>query len=111
MKAVLYEPCANCPFRSDRPAFLTRGRAEAIMDDLRHDQHFNCHKTLDYSDGEGAHTDKTAICAGFAIIAEGLKHPTQMMRIAERIGIYDHRKLNMKAPVHKTPKAFIKAQK
>lgn len=109
--AVCYEPCANCPFRTDIPAFLTKGRAREIMRALQADRHFHCHKTLNYEgENEGAHKENTAICAGFAIIAERMKRPTQLMRVAERIGCYDYRKLNMDAPTHQTPEAFIKAQ-
>lgn len=110
--AVCYEPCARCPFRTDRPAFLTKSRAREIMRALDRGVHFDCHKTLDYGteDGEPAKTDRTAICAGFAVIAERARKPTQMMRIYERLGAYDFKKLNMDAPVHKTAAAFIKAQ-
>lgn len=114
--AVCYEPCATCPFRTDRPAFLTRARAREIMAALKSDNHFDCHKTLDYSasddtdDGEPSMTERTAICAGFAIVAEKSGRIPQMMRIAERLGAYDANKLNMDAPVHKTARAFISAQ-
>ena len=36
--------------------------------------------------------------------------PSQMMRGAERLGLYDCRKLDMDAPVFKTLQAFIDAQ-
>jgi hypothetical protein len=114
--AVCYEPCAKCPFRTDREPFLTKARAREIMTAMVHGNHFDCHQTLDYSggdadeDGSPRRTNRTAICAGFAIIAERAGKPTQMMRIAERLGAYDHAKLNMDAPVHKTATAFIKAQ-
>ena len=113
-----------CPFRTDRPGYLTPERAEEIVDAMKADQHFDCHKTLDYSeadddvDEEGlssgpkrtARTDRTAICAGFAVIAEAAGRPTQMMRIAGRLGLYDPKRLNLNAPVHKTAEDFIAAQ-
>jgi hypothetical protein len=90
------------------------------MDAMKADQHFDCHKTLDYSETdecdeqgeplEAARTDRTAICAGFAVIAEMADRPTQMMRIAERLGMYDPKRLNLNAPVHKTAEDFVAAQ-
>ena len=82
------------------------------MKALDQDNHFSCHKTLDYDtdDDEGQTTKNTKVCAGFAVIAEGVNHPSQMMRIMEHYGMYDRTKLNMNAPVHKTAKEFIKAQ-
>lgn len=110
--AVLYSPCADCPFRSDRPAFLTRARAREIVRAMKRDQHFDCHKTVDYNtdDGEGGSTNKSRICAGFAMMCETEGLPTQMMRIAGRIGLYNPEKMKMDAPTHKTAKAFIAAQ-
>jgi hypothetical protein len=109
---VCYEPCGSCPFRTDIPAFLSKTKARSIRDAWARDIHFDCHKTVDYSgdDGEGVSTSRTSICAGFAILAERVDRPTQMMRIAERLRMYDRSKLNMDAPVHKDWSAFIKAQ-
>ena len=111
--AVCYEPCGSCPFRTDRPSYLTKSRAREIIATMKHDQDFKCHKTLDYDteDGEGQNTERTAICAGFAVIAETAGTPTQMMRIAERMGMYDKGNLNMDAPVYKTARAFIGAMR
>ena len=108
--AVMYSPCVNCPFRTDRPAFLSKAKARQIVATMRRDGHFDCHKTVDYSGDEPRSTKNSKICAGFAIMCESEGRATQMMRIAERIGLYDASKLDMDAPVHKNPYDFIEAQ-
>lgn len=118
MRFTMTDPCPRCPFRTDIPPFLTRGRAQEIASSMiRHDQTFQCHQTIDYSecgeDGDGMieHTANAQHCAGALIVLERMKLPNQMMRIAERIGSYDRRKLNRRAPVFKTMAEFIAAQK
>lgn len=107
MSVVRYKPCSSCPFRSDKPGYLTPERAREIVAS----DNFSCHKTVDYDEeGEGRVTHKSLTCAGFAILCELTNHPSQMMRIAERLGLYDRRRLNMQAPVHRTVAAFINAQ-
>lgn len=49
-------------------------------------------------------------CAGALILLEKLDRPSQMMRISERIGMYDRRKLDMDAPVFDTFRKMITAQ-
>lgn len=44
-------------------------------------------------------TDKSVHCAGALIFNEKRHTPNQMMRICERLGFYDARKLDMKAGV------------
>lgn len=100
---TLKSPCADCPFRSDRPFHLTPERADEIADHLRsNDSDFHCHKTVDYSsdDGEGRVASKTRVCAGALITMEKENVSTQAMRIAERLGLYDHSALDMDAPVY-----------
>lgn len=68
---------------------------------------FPCHKTaeiVEYDEGSSEYraTKDSLHCAG-ALIFNELRHtPHQMMRICERIGLYDHRKLNMDADVQVT---------
>jgi hypothetical protein len=38
-----------------------------------------------------------------------MNKPHQMMRISERLGLYDRRKLHMDAPVHNNLGEFIEA--
>jgi len=108
----MYRPCPKCPFRTDIPAFLSRARARQIVGEIAQDRDFPCHATIDYTDdSNGKHTSDTKTCAGFAIMAENMQRPTQMMRIAERLGMYDPSKLHRDSPTHQTPKAFIDAQR
>lgn len=108
MKFELPRPCANCPFRSDKPFHLHPQRAHEIMSG---DHTFACHKTVDYDaisstdddDGESKYvhrrSDNEQHCAGLLILREKMSRPTQMMRIAERLGFYDPTKLDMNSPV------------
>lgn len=65
---ALTHPCGNCPFRSDKPSFLTPERAEGIASDLLKGDTFVCHKTLEYDcdDNGDEYTDQSAarMCAG-----------------------------------------------
>lgn len=107
MKWDMAKPCADCPFRSDKVFPLMPGRAEEILDSIIDmQQTFPCHKTVDYSDEEDEYEGDCHIsgsdeqhCAGATIFLEKLECPNQMMRIAERLGLYDHTKLDMDAPV------------
>jgi hypothetical protein len=97
----LTSPCSHCPFRNDIPPFLTRSRVREIQRSLERSE-FPCHGTVTYDDegepvrarGEEAH------CAGALILKEKLGESSQMMRIAERLGMYDPSKLKMDAPVY-----------
>lgn len=112
MKFNLKKPCANCPFRHTPRFYLAKGRAEEIVQSLTDGSFstFPCHKTLIYGDdGEGRRTKKTQHCAGALIMLEHMGISSQMMRIAERLGMYDRRGLDMKAPVFKTSAAMIAA--
>jgi hypothetical protein len=44
-------------------------------------------------------TEKSVHCAGMLIFLEKRNQPTQMMRICERLGLYDRTKLDMAAKV------------
>src|ERR1051325_256618 len=95
-------PCDNCPFRKDITFPLSPERTKEILDSLFvHDQTFPCHKTIDYEEWEEEEryipTGNEQHCAGALILAERLNRPNQMMRIAERLGLYDRTKLRMDA--------------
>ena len=110
MQYDLTEPCDNCPFRTDKLFYLGVGRAEEIAGSLDRST-FACHKTTRFND-DGEHTPhkKEKHCAGALIMLEKEEQPSQMMRIAERLGMYDMRKLNMDAPVYESREEFIDAQ-
>ena len=105
MNYRLRRPCKHCPFRTDIVPFLTQDRAEEIFTAITDQQQtFQCHKTLDLPRQKQEH------CAGAMILLEKLERPNQMMRIAERTGMYDRRKLDMNSPVFDTGEEFIMAQ-
>jgi hypothetical protein len=111
----LVKPCAKCPFRTDIPPFLgSAARVTEIERSLERGA-FNCHETLDYKrcdeDGAPAETEHTAHCAGALILLEKLGRSSQLMRIGERLGLYDPRKLDMTAPVFESFGAMRLAQR
>lgn len=99
MKYDLTSPCGNCPFRTDIDFYLRPERVEEICDSLEQGQTFSCHKTNDTDGEETIETDSSQHCAGAMIMLEKMERPNQMMRICERLGMYDRKKLNMEAPV------------
>ena len=113
MKYAMTNPCAKCPFRHDIPGYLMAERAEEIAETLTTYQGvFPCHETVDYKgaddeEGNGVVKDDSQHCAGAMIMLEHMEMPNQMMRIAERLGMYDATKLNMWAPVFDDAEAFI----
>lgn len=120
---TLKEPCSNCPFRSDKPFYLNRGRAEGIAESLEMGATFWCHKTLDYSepefdecsdeepeyDGSGRVVKKSRACAGSLITMEKEDNPNQIMQIAERLGLYDRTQLNMDSPVFDSIEEWVES--
>ena len=93
MNYNLTKPCANCPFRTDIKPYLNASRVPDLEGVA-----FSCHKTTTCRD-VGNSDPKAEHCAGSLILHEKLEQPHQMMRIAERLGYYDHTKLDMDAPV------------
>jgi hypothetical protein len=110
----LTRPCAECPFRTDVRPYLNRVRVRELEQSIvGAQQSFPCHKTTvasDDDDCEMTTTSESEHCAGAMILLEGLNQPNQMMRIAERLGMYDHRKLDMGSPVFNTFESMRKAQ-
>lgn len=113
MKYDMVRPCASCPFRADIRPYLRRSRVKQILRDITQNQMtFACHKTLAPGDDELAEmdvTDDSQHCAGAMILLEKMEKPNQMMRIAERLGMYDVRRLDMDALVYETDKEMINA--
>jgi hypothetical protein len=88
-------PCKECPFLKS----MARGFSIKRLTEFASGE-FPCHKSaeLDEDDGYKA-TGKSVHCAGALIFLEKRNKPHQMMRISERLGMYDHTKLDMKADV------------
>jgi hypothetical protein len=113
----LTKPCEKCPFRKDIRAYLRKNRVMEIVSVLENGGSFPCHETVDYDD-EGdpvIASKKWKFCAGATIMLEKAQDPeqapaNQMLRIMERIGTYDHRKLDMEAPVFDSFAAMVEAQ-
>lgn len=108
----LTTPCAHCPFRTDIRPYLSEGRARQIAKvTFDHGAPFNCHKTLDYQDGEPQVLGSSQNCAGAVILAEKIGKRGQIAQIAERLRLWSPDCLDMDAPVFDTVEAFIAAQK
>ncbi len=92
------KPCDQCPFlkKNSKSYGLRRLRELASGS-------FPCHKTAEcYEDNEVSEfraTTKSLHCAGALIFCEKRNAPNQMMRIAERLGMYDRTKLDMSSVV------------
>jgi len=104
MRYDLVQPCNNCPFLRSPKFYLNR--SEEIADALLHDSTFSCHKTTTQKNRSNRHKDAQH-CAGALIILEKIGKPHQLMRIAERLGLYDRNKLKLDADVYDTLEEFI----
>lgn len=90
------DPCDACPFLDNeqmRRRFTVKRLREFASGE------FPCHQTANGDSGEFKATEKSIHCAGALIFNEKRNQPHQMMRICERIGMYDMKKLNMDASV------------
>ena len=87
----LRQPCDDCPFLKHGGIRLRRTRAEEIGAMMLSPDGgtFACHKTTEAGGSEGPEQH----CAGALIFAENNDISTQAMRIAERLRIYDHKRL------------------
>jgi hypothetical protein len=99
MRYTMTTPCDQCPFlKSMKRGFTLRRLQEFAAGP------FPCHRTAseveDEDGGSEFHANQDSQhCAGALIFNEKRGQSNQMMRIAERIGLYDHTKLNMDAAV------------
>ncbi len=107
---ALTRPCKLCPFRTDIHAYLTEERVTEIEESLVRAE-FPCHETTGAAHGrERVPRSEYVHCAGALILLEKLELPSQMMRISERLGFYDRRRLDMGAPVFDTFDEMREAQ-
>jgi hypothetical protein len=94
MRYTMTKPCDECPFLEGD------GFTKESLD-AHSSGEFACHKQCEIDD-DGmfvAKNEKTQHCAGALIYLEKQNRPHQMMRISERLGLYDRTKLDMSAPV------------
>lgn len=97
MKFDLKKPCKDCPFvcGSSINKSLAEGRIEEIVHSIvNEDASFTCHKTLGYDGKKVDHQH----CAGATIYLERIGEygrPNQVLRIAERLGLYDRTKMEL----------------
>ena len=97
MKYDLRTPCNLCPFRNDRKRLWVP--VDRMLEMANGE--FCCHKTAKHNDETGEYdpTPDSQHCAGALIFLEKIEQPHQMMRICERLGLYDRTKLDMHSPV------------
>ena len=96
MQYTMNSPCEDCPFRVGSGFPYGQLWQHAAGE-------FACHHTCELNEGEYSGvfepTAKSVHCAGALIFLEKRNRPHQMMRIAERLGFYDRRRLDMEALV------------
>lgn len=99
MNYKLTVPCDQCPYLIGS-GFTWRSLQEHASGE------FGCHKACELDDETGTYEpkEKTPHCAGALIFLEKQNKPHQMMRICERLGMYDRQKLDMTAPVVSSPR-------
>jgi hypothetical protein len=92
MNAIVAAPCGKCPFRKDVPIYLRADRRRDIAESLLNDDNFYCHNTtVDDPDDDGDRmvVSDSQICAGAAKALMMSGGSTNLMRIAERLGLAD----------------------
>lgn len=101
MNYKMTTPCDACPFLIGS-GFTFKSLAMHARGE------FGCHKACDLNEDSGHYEphEKTPHCAGALIFLEKRDKPHQMMRICERIGVYDRSKLDMNAPVGSKPSDY-----
>ena len=114
MKYTQTVPCNNCPWRKETSCLLIPARVKELQKNMLSwgGGAFPCHKTVDYSNNSnGVETPNSVHCAGALIFAEKQGFANQMMRIAERLRLYDARKLMTNNPaidqVFDSPKEML----
>jgi hypothetical protein len=106
VKYTLTTPCAECPF------LIGNGFKYQRLTEFARGE-FPCHKACQVDDETGtfvARGEKTPHCAGALIFNEKRDQPHQMMRICERLGLYDRTKLDMAANVVGSPRDCVRSK-
>lgn len=96
MKYTMTTPCNECPFLLKMKQGFTLRRLQDLSEGS-----FHCHQTgeVDEVTSNFVPNENSVACAGALIFREKRNAPSQIMRIAERVGLYDRTKLDMKAKV------------
>lgn len=95
MQYTMKKPCADCPFLAKHKHGYTMQRLRQFSSG-----EFPCHKTAEENDeGVFKAISESVHCAGALIFLEKRDQPSQMMRICERLGMYDRTQLDMTAKV------------
>lgn len=107
---ALTTPCKHCPFRTDMHVFLTHDRAKGIAEVLRDSGSFHCHKTVTHDEEGGVeHSGQEQQCAGALILMENDGTPGQVVRVAERLGLYSTSRMDLDAPVYASISEWVRA--
>jgi hypothetical protein len=89
------KPCPKCPFRRDVAPYLRPARAAQIARGIADGGEFPCHNTTVHNvteDGDEVLVDDpqhSQFCAGALATMHASGMPNQMLRIAQRMGMYD----------------------
>lgn len=108
-------PCKGCPFRTDVRPYISADRVREIFAAIiDRDNHFSCHKTVDYSheDSEGETVPQTchsSVCAGAAILQEKIGRPSVMVRMGYALKSIPLDHLDKAAPVYDSPEDMLRA--
>lgn len=100
MKYTQSKPCPDCPFLERNAKSYGIERLSQFASGP-----FPCHKTAELKEDDDSgisefHATRNSVaCAGALIFLEKRNAPSQTMRIAERLGLYDHTLLDMATPV------------
>lgn len=94
MKFDMKTPCKDCPFLvgSSTNRTLREGRLGEIVEAIRSDGTFQCHKTIN------EHIDDQH-CGGALVYMEKNRIDNNMLRIAMRLGLYDPDSLDMESDI------------
>lgn len=110
MKYDMTTPCNDCPFRREGGLRIDVERVKEIagLFLVSGGGTFACHKTTGAC---GNNPKEERHCAGALIFAEKNGNANQMMRIMERLRMYDHTKLTDRESVFSSLKEMLKANR
>jgi hypothetical protein len=97
----LKTPCNECPFLKEQSIVIERNRAKQIIDEISDNKTFPCHKT------NGMKIEQQ--CAGALLYLESNHIPNQMLRMADRLGIYKPNELKGYELVFTNAKEMLKS--